>query len=271
MKLKYPIESFALLFVIASDTLRNSLVFGSLFLVLLLCGFVIRDFCEPINTPLIQKLILWISLPSLTYVLFNLVYFYILKEELTPQNILLLLITGGYMAMFYAAGLKDTFLETVPPEITETKDTLWDVLKENLVAYSIFIAAGAVREFLSKGGLLGYTFIDSFFITNTFESLIAGFLFAGIGLSLVHYIINKGCTSRHNSLWVVLPVVLLYQPFTIENINEVISFLLSTTVSVLFIISVQKRLIFSCTSQGIKKIPIELVSMGFIYMILKAF
>jgi hypothetical protein len=270
MKLKYPIESYALLFVIASDTLRNSLVYGSLFLVLLLCGFVIRDFCESLNASLIQKLILWISLPSLTYVLFNLVYYYILKEVITPKNLLLLLVSGGYLAMFYASGIKNTS-KTLPQEITETEDTLWDILKESLVAYSIFIAAGAVREILSNGGLLGHTFFNTFFIANTFESLLSGFLFAGIGLSLVHYIINKGCSDRHNSLWVVLPIILLYQPFAIENINEIIGFFISAAVPILFIVSVQKRLTFSCTSQGIKKIPIELVSMGFIYMILKAF
>lgn len=272
MKLKYPIETFALLFIIASDTLRNSLVFGSLFLVLLLCGFLIKELSNNLSPVLVSKLILWISLPSLTYVLFRLVYYFILKEELPTQKLLLLLISGGYLALFYRNEMKEA---SIKPSLEEsakpcTSDSMWDILKESLVAYAIFIATGAIREFLSKGGLLGHSFIDTIFLTNTFESIIAGFLFAGIGLSLVHYIINKGCAG-HDSLWAVIPVILLYQPFTVDSTNEIISFLIGTVIPIVFIISVRKRLTFSCTSQGIKKIPIELVSMGFIYMILKAF
>ena len=102
-----------------------------------------------------------------------------------------------------------------------------------------------------------------------------GFLLAGIGIAIlnkIYYYKNKNVELiKTESLFVIIPVVMVMQPFIIDGVSQAVSMVITIVIALILIYSVRKYLVFSKLSKEIKHLPIELLSTGMIYMILSMF
>jgi hypothetical protein len=256
MKIKYPIEAFALAFILFSDNMRNALITGIIILLLTILGCVLKQWLNQLEPKWSKPLVMWLLLLAFTFALFQIVFIRILDISITKDIFLLHMMIGVLIA-------KHITLNEVEEDITP-------VLQESFIAYCLFIVISFIREFCSFGSAMGYTIADYPFMTQNFQTVIAGFIFAGTGIAFTNFIIKKGLSSL-NSFWVILPVILLERPFALDSQNKYISMIVGIVIPVIFLISVQKRLTFSTLSRAFKKLPIELISIGIIYMILDVF
>jgi hypothetical protein len=99
-----------------------------------------------------------------------------------------------------------------------------------------------------------------------------GFLLTGIGLAILNRIFNiSGNLAMSESLLVIIPVVLAIQPFTVDSVSQSVSMIITIATALVLFYSVKKYLVFSRLSKDIKNLPVDMVSMGIIYMILSMF
>ena len=140
-------------------------------------------------------------------------------------------------------------------------------LWESSVAYLAMLIIGLVREFLSLGQISGLAVADLAFMTSGVQKMAIGLLFAGIAIASLNRIFKYSDLKSYGFL-ILIPLLLVEQPFILGSINENLSFLLSTVTALLLFISIRMDLIFSRTSKEWKGLPIEMVSMSFIYLIL---
>ena len=98
-----------------------------------------------------------------------------------------------------------------------------------------------------------------------------GFLLTGIGLAILNRIFNiSGNLAMSESLLVIIPVVLAIQPFTVDSVSQSVSMIITIATALVLFYSVKKYLV-SRLSKDIKNLPVDMVSMGIIYMILSMF
>lgn len=97
-----------------------------------------------------------------------------------------------------------------------------------------------------------------------------GLLLSGISIAILNHMFDYEVQGEE-SLWVLIPVVLLYQPFVIEAIPELISALIAITATIILMYSVRMYLVFSNVNRHFKKLPIEILSTAIIYTILMVF
>ena len=97
-----------------------------------------------------------------------------------------------------------------------------------------------------------------------------GFIFAGLGIAAVNRIFRMDVGSLESSL-IVVPVAVLATPFVIQGSPEVLSTILAAFLVIIYVVSVKGRLIFSDVDNSFHAMPIELISVGIVYMILSFF
>lgn len=255
MKIKFPIEAFALAMIVFSGNMKEAFVTGILMI-------AITTGCELFHELIKDRVPDWSRRASVfcltgavSYAAFRLAY-YTLGLALTTNVWLMQVAIGLLIAKHVLAADSD-----VDYDLT---------IFESAVAYGFFILAGICREFFGQGSIFGYPLTDAGFVAKNLQDVMFGFITAGIGLGFTNSVLRKG-RIKAEALWVILPVVLLYQPFKIASVPEAISILAGIAVPVIFFLSARRRLVFAVTSAPYKKLPVELLSMGFIYMILHMF
>lgn len=92
----------------------------------------------------------------------------------------------------------------------------------------------------------------------------------GIALACANSVLKKKHTDTR-TLWLVIPLALFMRPFDMESFEQVAGLIWTAAVPVVLFWSVQKTLKFANTGKVFRGLPAEMLSMGFIYMILSIY
>lgn len=258
MKARYPMEAFALAMVVFSQNMRNAFIAGILILFITILGLFL-DILFGSQIPKWSRISCNIVLMvALTYSIFQIVLIVLLGYEIQNTDYILHIFLGLLIAKHIIDSEGNTDYNRL--------------FLEGAGAYAALLIISIIREFMAEGAIYGYEIADIGLKSLGFSNVIIGFLSAGIGIAILNGIFNK---DKHfiktESLLVIIPVVLLIQPFTIDSVSSPVSMVLTIAIVFILFYSVRKYLVFSRLSREIKNLPAELVSMGFIYLILSMF
>jgi len=253
MKVRYPMEAFALAMVVFSQNMRDALITGILIILLTTLGLVL-DGSAGIRLPKWSRYsCIIILMVSLTYSLFQVILKAVLGYNIDNAASLFHIFLGLLIARHIIYAEEDRNYNLL--------------LLESSGAYAALLIISIIREFMAEGSIFGFKIADFAYSSYGFSQVIMGFILAGIGLAILNRIF-KYRDVKTESIYVILPVALLIQPFTIEGIDSSVSMLIAIVAVLILFYSVKKYLIFSRLSKEIRSLPAELVSAGIIYMIL---
>ena len=141
-----------------------------------------------------------------------------------------------------------------------------NVLKENYVALIVMLVVAIVREVLADGSVFGYEVAEFTAMAGAYGKNPMGLVFAGLGMAAVAAIVKKeaaGC-----SRCVAIGVAIITVASAALNGGDVVKAIISAAISVVFLVSVQKKMIFSTPGKSFAGFPVEVISLGFITMML---
>jgi len=257
MKNRYPMEAFALAMIIFTQNMRIALITGILILFITTLGLVLDGFIG-------NKLPSWsrnsctiILMVSLAYSIFRVVLIGILGYEIDDST---------YIFHVFLGILISKHIIDVQDQIVSYNR----LLLEGAGAYATMLIISIIREFMALGSIYGYELAQFNIMSNGFSTVAIGFVLTAIGLAILNRIYGyKNIKSQ--SILVILPVVIINQPFVIAGINSNISMLITIIIVLVMVYSIKRHLVFSRLSKEIKYLPACLMSTGMIYIILSMF
>ncbi|HPU62949.1 MAG TPA: hypothetical protein PK304_02225 [Mobilitalea sp.] len=256
MKARYPMEAFALAMVIFSQNMRDALITGILILLITTLGLVL-DGSVGIRLPKWSRISCTIILMvSLTYSLFQIVLKAILGYDIDSTTSIFHVFLGLLIANHVIYGDEDRNYNLL--------------LLEGAGAFATLLIISIIREFMTEGSVYGFKLAEFKYTSNGFSQVVAGFILTGLGLAVLNKIF-KYKDVKSEGIYVILPVALLVQPFTIEGIESSVSMVIAILAVMIMVYSISKHLVFSKLSKEVKNLPAELVSAGMVYMILSMF
>ena len=255
MKLKYPAEAFALAIVIFSSGMKASFTAGILVILAVVFAEFLKNLLEDFLPGWSVKACVFIGAASLSAGAFTL-GFGALSIPVITQTWLLTFLIG----LFAAKYVLESDLQADYGEL------FW----ESGVIWGCWILLAAIREFMGAGKIFGFYIARTTMQSGTFQEVFFGFLTAGLVLAFTNGILKKR-NAYTNSLLLILPIVILARPFSMESVSGIAGIIWTMVIPVIMFISVRKTLKFSRTGRSFRGLPVEMLSMGFIYMILSIY
>lgn len=258
MKVRYPIEAFALAMVVFSQNMRDALITGILILFITTLGLLLDQLLG-------SKLPRWsrnscniILMVSITHSLFQIVLIAVLGYEVQDTAYIFHIFLG----ILIAKHIIDA----------EGQSNYNRLLLEGAGAYATLLIISIIREFMADGAIYGYEITDFTYKSYGFSLVTMGFILTGIGIAILNRVFYKDIDIiRSEALLVIIPVIFVVQPFVIDSIDPSISMVITIAIGLILFYSIRKYLVFSRLSKEIKKLPVEILSMGMIYIILSMF
>ena len=137
------------------------------------------------------------------------------------------------------------------------------------LCWGLWVLCGALREFLTSGEVFSSRLAAAPFQSSAFGGAAYGFLAAGIILGIVCAAAKGQCAA--GGLLVALPAVCLIQPFRFPLGNALLGAALAAGVTLVFFASAKITLAFSRTAPALRRLPVELLAMGIVWMVLGVF
>ena len=141
---------------------------------------------------------------------------------------------------------------------------------ESALVWGFWILFAIGREFFATGGICGWPLMELEYKAASLQEPMFGFLAAGMALAFVNGILKKNQITAE-SFWVILPAILVTRPFTPARFGEAGGAVFAIAACLIMFFSVRKTLVFSRPGKAYRKMPVELISMGFIYMVLSVY
>ena len=256
MKLKYPAEAFALGIVLFSRNMEEAFAAGILVILAVVFAEFLKNLLEGAVTVWSLRLCVVIGTGAIA--------------------------AGAFLLGFSALGIRvdtGTWIMTAVIGLLAGKAALLGELEgdygsifyESGILWGFWILLGIVREFLSQGEIFGNLLLEKApFFSQSFQSTAFGFLAAGLALAFTNGILKKR-SSGTQSLLLVVPAVIFSRPFEMVTFGGVIAFIWTVGVSVLLFLSVARMIRFSSAGPRFRGLPLEMLSMSFIYLILSIY
>ncbi len=255
MKLKYPAEAFALGIILFSAGMKEAFAAG----ILVILSVVFAEFLKGLLEKVLPKWSLALCVCIATGALSSsalLLGFAALGSALDNGTWLLTFFIGLLSA-------KTALLDEIQGDYNEL---LW----ESALAWGFWILLAAVREFMGTGCIFGNLIYTASFQSKSFLDDTFSFLTAGMALAFTNGVLKKSCVGL-NSLLVVIPAAIFVRPFTMDSFGQVIGIVWTILVPVILFLSVKKTLEFCRAGKAYRGLPVDLLSAGFIYMILSIY
>lgn len=254
MKMKYPIEAFALAIVVFSCHVQEAFLTGVLIIFLTILGMLIKDFLKNITPKWSTNCSVLLLVLSIDHAIVNIILNGVLKMELNKTSIFIQFVIALLVVKHIV--------------VDDAKD--YDRhLFESSVVYGFFVLLSFIREFISFGEIYGIKVMKLGFMTKGFQGVVFGLLFAGIVIAIVNGIF-KYKADKNISLLIAIPIVIAEQPFLIRGIPEIYSIIISSLVTIVLLVSISETLQFSTIDKRWRNLPIELVSLSILYLSLIA-
>lgn len=255
MKLKYPAEAFALGIILFSAGMKEAFSAGILIILAVVFGEFLKNLLKSVIPDWSLKACVLIGTGSISASAF-LLGFSALEISVDTKTWLITFVIGLLAA-------RHVLKEDMDGEYGEL---FW----ECAIIWGFWILLAAVREFCAGGSIFGYTLMEAEFQSKKFLDMTFGFICAGLSLAFTNGVLKKRSTGTEG-LFPVVPAVLFSQPFVMESFGETIGFIWAVFVPVVLFISVKKTLRFARTGRAYRGLPVEMLAMGFIYMILSIY
>ena len=246
MKLKYPAEAFALGIVLFSRNMEEAFAAGILVILAVVFAEFLKNLLEGVVPVWSLRLCVLIGTGAIA--------------------------AGTFLLGFSALGIRvDTGTWVMTAVIGELEGDYGSIFYESGILWGFWILLGIVREFLSQGEIFGNLLLEKApFFSQSFQSTAFGFLAAGLALAFTNGILKKR-SSGTQSLLLVVPAVIFSRPFEMVTFGGVIAFIWTVGVSVLLFLSVARMIRFSSAGPRFRGLPLEMLSMSFIYLILSIY
>lgn len=255
MKVKYPAEAFAFGMVLFSAGMKEAFISGILVLFTAVFAEVLSNLLKPLLPVWSWKGCVYVAAAAVSFGAFRLGFL----AAGMPQDW-----AGGVMC--FVLGLLAAKHIVSGAVEAEYGELFW----ESAVLWGFWILLAIAREFFGAGTVFGNLIFQADFQSGIFKDMIFGFLTAGMALAFTNGILKKSCRDVHG-LQLVIPLAIFMRPFAMESFGEIIGLLWTAAVSVVLFISVKRTLKFAGTGKAYRGLPVEMLSMGFIYMILSIY
>lgn len=255
MKLRYPAEAFAFGIVLFSAGMKEAFAAGILVILSVVFAEFLKNLLQDFVPDWSLKLCVFIGTGAVSASAFLLAFSYLGTSVTTGLWIMTVL-----LGLFTA---KHVLAENVEAEYGEL---FW----ECAIAWGFWILLSIAREFFGSGMIFGNMILKTEMQSKVFLETIFGFLTAGMALAFTNGIIKKKITNTH-SLLLVIPLAIFIRPFDMESFGEIVGLVWTILVPIILFISVKKTLKFARTGKAFRGLPVEMMAMGFIYMILSIY
>lgn len=256
MKLKYPAEAFAFGIVLFSAGMKEAFAAGILVLLTTVFAETLKNLLEDWVPQWSLYVCVSVGTASLCASVF-LLGFTVLGIPVDNTGMwIMTCILGLFVVKHVLSGAIDR----------EYGELFW----ESAIAWGFWILLAVAREFFGAGTIFGNVIFQGEFQSKIFLDTMFGFLTAGMTLAFTNGVLRKKSHGTH-SLLLVLPLAIFMRPFTMESFGAVLGQIWTIAVPVILFWSVKVTLKFARTSRAYKGLPVEMLSMGFIYMILSIY
>lgn len=239
MKVRYSLEAFALAFVLYTTGLELALVAGAIIVAATILGDVLAGMAGKTVGAVVAVIAAFAAL-----------YFSVSYVGLG----------AGDYSDYVGAALVAVLIGKHVMDGVDAAST-GEILKQNYVALIILAVMALVREFLGGGAVFGYEVADFGVISSAYQNDYFGLIFGGLGIAAVNTIIKKEVKTE--SLWVAVPVAVMA-----AIAGASVSAVVAAVIAVVLLISVRGKLTFSCTGKYFACLPVEMISLGFLTMML---
>ena len=256
MKLKYPAEAFAFGIVLFSAGMKEAFAAGILVILATVFAEALRNLlkdwvpewslylCVSIGTVAVCASVFLLGFTALgipvdntgMWIMTCILGLFIVKHVLTGA------IDGEYGELFW----------------------------ETAIAWGFWILLAVAREFFGAGTIFENSICQAEFQSKIFQDTMFGFLTAGMTLAFTNGVLKKKSANTH-SLLVVIPLAVFMRPFAMESFGALLGQIWTIAVPIILFMSVKVTLKFARTSRAYKGLPVEMLAMGFIYMILSIY
>ncbi|MBS6194965.1 MAG: hypothetical protein KH828_05240 [Clostridiales bacterium] len=255
MKLKYPAEAFAFGMILFSAGMKEAFAAGVLVILTVVFAEFLKNLLESLVPDWSLKLCVAVGTASLCASAF-LLGFTALGISVGTDIWVLTFILG----LLAAKHVLTTDLEADYGEI------FW----ESGIVWGFWVLLAILREFAGAGSVFGNTILQASFQSKVFLEILFGFITAGLALAFTNGLLKKKSQNTH-SLLLVVPAVIYERPFAVESFGEILGLVWTVAVPVVLFLSVKKMLRFSRAGMAYRGLPMEMMAMGFIYMILRIY
>lgn len=236
MKAHYSVEAFAFAMVVFAANLETALVAGAILVV----GTVLGDLLAAKVNRMAAAVIAFVVTAALIAV------------ALAYTG----LSTGDYVEACLAGLLVGKHV------YDGVEDAEGSSLKENYIALAVLAVVAVIRELLAKGAILGYGVMTGDVVAGAYGKIYFGLIFAGLGIAAVNALIKKAAAG--DSLWIAIPVVLI----NILAAGNILKAVIAGAIAVVLLVGIRSKLVFSSTGKYFSHLPVEIISLGFLMMML---
>ncbi len=255
MKMKFPVEAFALAMILTTTTLAESVIVGVLILFGTLAGMLARFVLGE------EKRMQEVEVMITFFATFGSIY--LINPDYYNSNDL-------WAATFTVVAIGLLTAKFVWQADMETCTDYKGVVRQSVWAILVLLVIAIFRELLGKGTILGYSLMPQEFTASGYQHTFFGFIAAGFGIAFLDRLMDLDTTEFQSEL-IIVPTALIAPPFAIKALPFAFSAALSLLLVVIYLVSVKGRLTYSDTQDPFQDMPIELISVGIVYMILSFF
>ena len=255
MKLRYPAEAFALGIVLFSGNMREAFVSGVLVILAVVFAQVLKNFLKDCLPLWSLRACVAVATAAVCASAFALAFWQLGIER-----------DGVFWFSAAVIGL----LAARHVCMNELEADYGSLCYESALVWGFWILFAIGREFFATGGICGYPLTELSYSAGSLQEPMFGFLAAGMALAFTNGILKKYQVTAE-SFWVVLPAILVTRPFTPARFGAAGGAVFAIVAALVMYISVRKMLVFSRPGKAYRKMPVELISMGFIYMVLSVY
>lgn len=255
MKVKYPVEAFALTMILFSTNMKEAFVAGAIVLVAITLAMFLKNILvsKVPNWSLYASVLIGTAAVCASGFEFA---FYSLGIEFSTS----------YWIMTFVIGLL-AGNHAMKSDLEADYD---GVFFQVAVAWGMLLLLTIVREILSFGSIAGYQVAELAIASKSLQKLMFGFLVAGMGIAFTNGILKITLARQEITAWICV-LALCYPPMALRALPELVTAIIGAAVVGICFYSIKRRIAFSNAGKAFRRLPVELLSVGFLYMILSVF
>lgn len=243
----YPIEAFALSMVLFSCGMKEAMITG---IVVVFGDILLHVLHENINLSYKQ------AISAIGLVITTTAFYYSFLYaglNIDAKTVLAFAAISVLLVKHHEDGIEDV------PDYNKT-------LLTDSIVYLLMGLLAVIREFLSKGEIFEMKLAKWGIMSHSYEKTMFALIFTGIIIAVLNAILHTPC-KKNAAVWVCIPVILIDAPFIWNNVPEVIGYIVGVIFILIVYFTFRKYLVLSKISDNFKGIPVELMTLGMMYMI----
>lgn len=255
MKVKYPVEAFALTMILFSTNMKEAFVAGAIVLVAITLAMFLKNIlAEKVPNWSLYACVL-IGTASVCASGFEFA-FYSLGSEFSAR----------YWIMTFVIGLL-AGNHAIKSDLEADYD---GVFFQAAVVWGMLLLLTIAREFLAFGSIAEYQVAEWTILSKSLQKTMFGFITAGMGIAFTNGILKITLDKQDITAWVCV-LALCFPPMALRTFPEVVTAIVGAAAVGVGLYAIKNRIAFSNAGKAFRRLPVELLSVGFLYMILSVF